>query len=168
MAAQLFQTESKSMKTSGMASKSSVSALLMREPTVVIHNCLCFFLRIYFISRVSCLCIFVYTTCMPSAWGDKEATDPLELRLQTVVICHVHTGNWTWVLLKNSQCSLPLKQPSSPTYLILKYVYMLVSMCMWLQVPTDDRRGYWVPCIWGYRHLWGTWHRHWEPNLGPL
>jgi hypothetical protein len=30
---------------------------------------------------------------------------PLELVLQTVVGCHVHSGNWTWVLWKNSQCS---------------------------------------------------------------
>ena len=35
----------------------------------------------------------------------KRVTDPLELELQTVLSCHMGSGNWTLVLRKNSQGS---------------------------------------------------------------
>ena len=46
-----------------------------------------------------CLC----TRCMPGAClGQKRALDTLELELWTLVGPHVHAGNWTSVLCKNT------------------------------------------------------------------
>lgn len=37
--------------------------------------------------------------------GADEAVDPLRLELETIVSHHMGSGNQTWSLCKNSQCS---------------------------------------------------------------
>lgn len=45
-----------------------------------------------------CKCVCMYTMCVPCACGgQKKASNPLELNLETVVSHHVAAGNWTWV-----------------------------------------------------------------------
>lgn len=49
------------------------------------------------------VCMYVYITYVCVACGgQKNELVPLELELQTVMSCHMHTGNWTYVLWESS------------------------------------------------------------------
>lgn len=49
------------------------------------------------------VCLFIICVWCPR--GLKKASDALGLDLHTVLSCYIGTGNWTWVLCKNSTCS---------------------------------------------------------------
>lgn len=72
------------------------------------------------------LCVWIHvctcTTRVPGALrGQKRAVDPLQLKLQRPVSCHVGTRNHSYVLWKSSQCSCQLSHVSGP-FVALKLV----------------------------------------------
>lgn len=57
-----------------------------------------------------CQHVCLYTTFMQCHGGQKRTLDPLELKLQMLVSCHVVKENKTWVLsilLSQSKSILP-------------------------------------------------------------
>lgn len=62
-----------------------------------------------------CLHVCVPHACS-SCGGQKGASGPLELELQTVVDVHVVAGKLTWMPLESSQCFLPLNCLSNLSY----------------------------------------------------
>lgn len=52
----------------------------------------------------TCLHVRLGTTCLSDAGGGQKGTsDPLELKLQTIVTCHPRARKRRWVLWKISQ-----------------------------------------------------------------
>jgi hypothetical protein len=78
----------------------------------------------YFINNFNYIFIFIfmcgYLPCMLVCKShvcigfrsQKRALDALELEVQTVVNCHVDSGDQTWVLWKRGLCSYLLSHPS--------------------------------------------------------
>jgi hypothetical protein len=48
------------------------------------------------------MCLYLSVFVCRSSWGPKRASDPLELKVQTIVSCHVGPGNPIQVLWKRS------------------------------------------------------------------
>lgn len=75
-----------------------------------------------------CMYICVPLTCLASEEFRRGRWTPLELELQVIVNHHVHTGKWTQVCCKNSQCSYPLSYFPSPILFLF---------------PVSSSSGYW-------------------------
>lgn len=54
------------------------------------------------------MCVCVPDMCLVAAEFRVHTPAPLELELSVVAGHHVGSGNQTWILCKNSQCSDPL------------------------------------------------------------
>lgn len=67
-------------------------------------------------------CLYLGTMCISASGGQKRALNPLELELQTIVSCHVGTGNGALVLCKSNKWSQEQNHLFSPRVfsLILK------------------------------------------------
>lgn len=73
------------------------------------------------------------------------------------------------------QLCLSYRIPSSNVYfflsvliLILYYMKRKKFMCTWVLMPTETRRGQWIPWSWSYRALWAAQRGPQDPSSGLL
>lgn len=87
-----------------------------------------FWLCIYFYVYGYFACMHGYASCGYSACRcQMRASDPLQVKLQMTLCCHVSTRNQTRGLCKNKECSLPLSHLFSPSHFQMKIRYLYVS-----------------------------------------